>query len=125
MLAGGAGLAALPLLENNALAAQVPAAKVPQGAVVLVAEIQAKAGEEQAVKDALTAMVAPTRKEKGCLCYNLHESKNDKTVFMFYEQWASQAALEAHGKTEHMKAMQEALSGKVEKGGATFYTMLG
>ena len=80
-----------------------------------MAEIQVKAGEEEAVKKALLAMVSPTRKEPGCLCYNLHQSKKDKTVFMFYEQWASQAAFDAHGKTPHMAAMRQAIDGKVEK----------
>ena len=57
------------------------------------------------MKEALLALVEPTRKEPGCLCYNLHQSKADPTQFMFYEQWASKEALDAHGKTPHMKAL--------------------
>ena len=81
-------------------------------------------GEEDAVKAALLAMVEPTRKEAGCLCYNLHQSTKDKTEFMFYEQWANQEALKAHGKTPHMNAMRQAIKGRMEKGGATSYTLL-
>ncbi len=114
----GAGVLATPGL------ADVEKSEVPEDAIILVAELQVKAGEEVAVKEALLAMVSPTRKEPGCLCYNLHQSKKDKTVFMFYEQWASQAALDAHGKTPHMAAMRQAIDGKIEKGEATPYQYL-
>ena len=36
---------------------------------------------------------------------------------MFYEQWASKGALDAHGKTPHMKALREKLKDKTDKGG--------
>ena len=62
-------------------------------------------------------MVAPTRKEEGCLCYNLHVSTRNPADFMFYEQWASQESLAAHGMTGHMQAMREATRGKM--GGRT------
>ncbi len=97
---------------------------MPDGAIILVAEIKAKSDDIEAVKKALKAMVAPTRKEKGCLAYNLHQSKKDKSVFMFYEQWASQAALDEHGKSAHMAAMRKAIEGKVEDVEATAYEYL-
>jgi quinol monooxygenase YgiN len=128
LLTGSLSLAAVPCLgglSTNLLAGEVATAEMPEKGIILVAELKAKTGQEQAVKDALVAMVEPTRKEEGCLCYNLHESKDDKTQFMFYEQWASQAALDAHGKTPHMKAMQKGIAGRLEKGGATGYQLLG
>ena len=72
-----------------------------------------------------SALVEPTRKESGCLCYNLHQSKSDKSQFMFYEQWASQEALDAHGKMPYMKALRGKLMDKTEKGGGVvFYEVL-
>ena len=71
---------------------------VPKDAVILTAMVKAKPGQEEAVKEALLSMVEPTRKEPGCLCYNLHQSKADPTQFMFYEQWASQEALGRTGR---------------------------
>ncbi len=106
------------------LRAEEKKAEIPAEAVILVAEVKAKVGEEENVKKALVAMVAPTREEPGCLCYNLHQSKVDPTKFMFYEQWASQEALDTHGKTPHMAAMRQAIDGKTEGGGATPYTYL-
>ena len=70
-------------------------------------------------------MVKATRKEKGCLCYNLHLSKKDPTVFAFYEQWSDKEAFDAHGKSPHMAEMRKAIAGKtVEGGGVTFYEYL-
>jgi quinol monooxygenase YgiN len=90
----------------------------------VTAIVKAKPGQEEAVKEVLVALVGLTRKEPGCLCYNLHQSKSDKTQFMFYEQWASKEALDAHGKTPHMKAPGGKLKDKTEKGGVVFYELL-
>jgi quinol monooxygenase YgiN len=126
LLAGGTVLAAMPCLAGEALAAEgVAGAEMPKDGVILVAMVKAKTGQEDAVKETLLSLVEPTRKESGCLCYNLHQAKDDKTQFMFYEQWASKRALEAHGKTPHMKALGAKLKDRVEKGGATVYELLG
>jgi quinol monooxygenase YgiN len=124
VLAGTAALAAWPVLGNLSEAAEVPGGKLPDGALVLVAQLTAKPGKEDEMKAALVEMVAPTLKEEGCLCYNLHQSNKDKAQFMFYEQWASKEALDKHGKSPHMKTMQGKLKGLVAKGGATFYELL-
>jgi quinol monooxygenase YgiN len=125
LLASGAGLAALSSLPRKTMAQGVATSKMPQEGVILVAITKAKAGEEEAVKEVLLALVEPTRKEAGCLCYNLHQSKSDKTQFMFYEQWASKEALDAHMQTPHLKALGGKLKGHTEKGGGvTFYELL-
>jgi quinol monooxygenase YgiN len=110
LLAGGSVLAAMPCLAGEALAAEsVARTEMPK----------------EGVKQALLSLVEPTRKESGCLCYNLHQAKDDMTQFMFYEQWASKQALQAHGKTPHMKALGAKLKDRVAKGGATVYGLLG
>ena len=107
------------------MAEGVAKSEMPKEATILTAMVRAKPGQEEAVKEVLMALVEPTRKETGCLCYNLHQSKSDKTQFMFYEQWASKEALDAHGKTPHMKALGGKLKDKTEKGGGvTFYELL-
>ena len=117
LLASGTTLAGLSALTGEAMAQGAGNAEVPKGGVVLTAMVKAKPGQEDAVKEALLALVEPTRKEPGCLCYNLHQSKSDPTQFMFYEQWASKEALDAHGKTPHMKALGGKLKDKTDKGG--------
>lgn len=114
LLASGTALAGWSVLRGETT---VAGAEVPKDAVILTAMVKARAGEEAAVKEALLSLVGPTRKEPGCLCYNLHQSKADPTQFMFYEQWASKEALDAHGKTPHMKSLGGKLKDKTDKGG--------
>lgn len=123
LLASGASMSLY--LGSQAKAADRPKSDVPEGAVILTAVVKAKAGQEEAVREALLSMVQPTRQEPGCLAYNLHQSKKDPTQFMFYEQWASQAALDAHGQTPHMKALGGKLKGRTDQGGGvTLYDLL-
>ena len=51
----------------------IPSVELPVGAVVLTATIKALAGQESVVRAALLDLVAPSRDEPGCICYNLHE----------------------------------------------------
>ncbi len=120
VLASGIGMASLPLLTSPAAAEQEDP-KIPAGAIVLVAQLKAKPEEVEAVKKSLLEMVQATRKEEGCLCYNVHQAKNDKTMFAFYEQWKDQKAFDAHGKSPHMAAMRKALAGKTMRGGGVMF----
>ena len=117
LLAGGTTLAGLSVLTGEAMAQGAKRAGVPKGGVVLTAMVKAKQGQEDAVKEALLALVEPTRREPGFLCYNLHQSKSDPTQFMFYEQWVSKEALDSHVKTPHMRALGARLRGKTDRGG--------
>ncbi len=126
LLAGSAAAAAWPLLAGEAVADDdKPHAEMPEDAVILVARVKAKEGKEDAVKEALGSMVAPTRKEEGCIHYILHQDVRDQTQFMFYEVWASGEALKQHGQTPHMKALGPKLAGLTDKGGGvTFYKLV-
>ena len=69
----------------------------------VVAVITAKAGSEQQVQEALTALVEPTRSEAGCISYELLVSAADPATFITMEIWRSQADLDAHLQTEHVQ----------------------
>ena len=73
--------------------------------ITVVATFQARPGKEVELKIALIGLVAPTRLEKGCLSYDLHASPEDPTKFLFYENWTSQAALDAHMQSPQIKAL--------------------
>lgn len=124
LLAGGAGLAALPCLAGENVAEGAVKSEIPQEAVILTAIVKANPGQEDAVKEVLVALVEPTRKEAGCICYNLHQSKSDKGQFMFYEQWASKEALNAHMQTPYLKALGEKLKDRAGKVDVVFYELL-
>jgi quinol monooxygenase YgiN len=55
-------------------------------------------------------MLVPTRAEKGCIVYDLHEVLGDPYQFVFFEVWESEAALEAHTRTPHFQELERAQS---------------
>ncbi len=46
-------------------------------------------------------LVKRTRKEDGCISYNLFRDVNDRSILTMIEEWESPEAWEAHKKTEH------------------------
>jgi quinol monooxygenase YgiN len=75
--------------------------------VTVVARIRAKKGMEEKVKQELLALVGPTRSEKGCINYDLHQSVENKSLFMFYENWVSKSDLDKHLEMPYMKSHME------------------
>ena len=70
----------------------------------VVALIKAKPGKEKALEKMLRGLVAPTRREAGCLQYDLHLDKQQPGMFVFVERWESEAHLGAHLQTPHIAA---------------------
>jgi quinol monooxygenase YgiN len=73
--------------------------------ITVVATFEARTGKETELKQALIGLVAPTRKEAGCINYDLHASPENRAKFLFHENWASQAHLDAHLKSPHIAAL--------------------
>jgi quinol monooxygenase YgiN len=82
--------------------------------IIIVARVKAKQGSEKQLEDALRAMVPNVRSEAGTEAYILHKSVQDPGVFLFYEVYKDQAAVEAHRKTPHMATLMKATGGLVE-----------
>ncbi|WP_213741312.1 antibiotic biosynthesis monooxygenase [Bradyrhizobium sp. dw_411] len=51
-----------------------------------------------------TACIKETRKEKGNIAYDMHESVTDPSKMVFVEQWEDAEALVPHRAADHMKA---------------------
>jgi len=77
------------------------------GKVTVIASMRARPGKEQEVKEALLGLCAPTRAEKGCLNYDLHQSPDDPALFLFHENWATKADLDAHSQSAHLQAWRK------------------
>ena len=73
--------------------------------LTVVANFQAKPGKEAELKKILVGLVAPTRQEAGCISYDLHQSPEDPTKFLFYETWASKAQLDVHLANAQIQAL--------------------
>jgi len=83
--------------------------------ITVLALVKAKEGVEEAVRKELLSLVNPTRSEPGCLNYDLHQAVDEKSLFMFYENWKSMDDLEKHRGMPHMKAYRQKVAGLLAK----------
>ncbi|HEX4011088.1 MAG TPA: putative quinol monooxygenase [Solirubrobacteraceae bacterium] len=72
-------------------------------AYVVLARWVAIPGEEEAVAAAIDKLIAPSRAEPGNLVYQAHRDPADPRVFLLYEQYADEAAYQAHGESPHFQ----------------------
>ena len=84
-----------------------------QESVRVVAKIEALPGKATVVREILGKLIEPTRKEAGCLTYELWQNKSNETDFTFVEVWSSEAVLDAHAASQHLKAVGAELQGLV------------
>lgn len=82
--------------------------------VVVVATIVAHEGEGVTVEKALQEAVVATLKEPGCIQYTLHRKIDAPHVFVMFEQWADDAALEAHSKAPGFQALGQKIDGRAD-----------
>jgi quinol monooxygenase YgiN len=76
--------------------------------LIIIARFKAKPGMEAQVKQDLIDMIASSLAESGCITYDLHQDTQDSSVFVLYEIWQSQAALDFHLETPYFKRIKEA-----------------
>ncbi len=61
----------------------------------------AKEGSEAKMKELLTAMVEPSKRENGCVFYDIYQYADNKRKFMAVESWRDEAALDGHKASAH------------------------
>jgi quinol monooxygenase YgiN len=108
-----AGLVLLLAAFGLTMMTTSPGGAVAQGAdakagggtnVVCVGVIyKVKVGHEAEAEGYLRRLQEETRKEPGTVLYIVHRSTEDPRQFLIYEQYRSQADLEAHRATEHFQ----------------------
>ena len=81
--------------------------------LTVIAKVVAKKDTIEIVKEELLKLIAPTRNEKGCNEYILHQDNEDPALFIFYETWQSQDCLEQHMKSPHFKRYLAAVDGLI------------
>jgi quinol monooxygenase YgiN len=69
--------------------------------VVLAVTWMAKVGRESEVAAIFANLTTESRKEPGCLMYQVHKHKTDSRRFFIYEQSKDDAALESHRAAPH------------------------
>lgn len=80
----------------------------------VLATCRAKADRLDEAKEVLSALVAPSRAEAGCIAYELQQNREDAADFAFVEEWTDEAALAAHAQTPHVQAARERFSELLE-----------
>jgi quinol monooxygenase YgiN len=76
--------------------------------LTVVATLSAKPGKGNELGVILREQVAAVRKaEPDCLVYRLHRSKKNPDLFLFYEQYRSEAAFDLHRKAPHLAGFRE------------------
>jgi quinol monooxygenase YgiN len=74
--------------------------------VHVIATFVAAPGKEDELEEALVALVEPTRREAGCLRYDLVRGHGRSAELVFIEEWESVPQLDAHSQTDHLRAAQ-------------------
>ena len=73
------------------------------GPVILNVHLESVPGREEELAGELRALLAPTRKEPGCLIYEMHRDPEHRGKFMFYEKFENEAALALHTNSPYFK----------------------
>lgn len=79
----------------------VAGGKLPKDAVTMMVILRPREGQEILLEAELRALIGPTRKEEGCISYELHRAADPPVGFMLHEVWASRDAHTEHMHTPH------------------------
>jgi quinol monooxygenase YgiN len=105
-------------------ARSVASAKLPKSAVTLVVILRAKEGQEGLLEAELRALIAPTRREDGCLTYDLHRALEIPGAFLLHEVWATREHHRLHTKTPHFLRWDARKDALLAGRDATFWSHL-
>ncbi len=75
--------------------------RLPKDAVTLIVNLRAREAQELLLEAELRALVGPTRREQGCLTYDLYRGADLPGAFLLHEVWASREHHRLHMQTSH------------------------
>lgn len=71
--------------------------------IIIVAKNHIKKGKTEEFKALAKELIEESRKETGCISYNLNEDINNKEILTFIEEWKDKEVIAAHNSSEHYK----------------------
>ncbi|AUX93932.1 putative quinol monooxygenase [Mixta gaviniae] len=83
-------------------------------AITIVATIIAKAGEAEAVEQALRTAEREVHGEPGCQQYQLHQDLEKPDHFVLLERWESEAHIQQHSEAAPFLRLVEAIKDRAE-----------
>ena len=80
----------------------------------IIATILVKEASRQDMEGVFHKVVDETRKEAGCVSYDLHQDTKNPLKYTLIEVWKSQDAIDSHNESSHFKAFVSAIEGKID-----------
>lgn len=77
----------------------------------VIAHIKALPDHVSEVQQILMTLIEPTRKEPGCIQYQLYQNLADKTDFTFVEEWENNSFIDVHLQSAHLAKVITQISG--------------
>lgn len=77
------------------------ASKLTKNAATLFVILRAKPGQGSLLEAELRALIPPSRREPGCLAYDLYRAHEVPGAFFLHEVWATREDHRLHTKTPH------------------------
>lgn len=77
--------------------------------ITCVASFTAKNDQIENLKNALIALLEPTRNEHGCISYELHQSTDNPAIMTMIEKFKNKAAFDFHSSQIYLKALADKL----------------
>jgi quinol monooxygenase YgiN len=99
--------------------------KLPKDAVTLIVILRAREGQETLLEAELRALVGPSRREEGCLTYNLHRCIDTPGALLLQEVWASREAHTEHMHTRHFLRWNASKDTLLASRDANFWKQIG
>lgn len=84
--------------------------KMNKNTLEVVAIVETTSERADELKSICNGLIEPTRKEDGCISYELYQDISNPGKFIFIETWQSKEHLDVHLKTPHLVAAGEAFS---------------
>ncbi len=84
--------------------------------IVCVAQFTAKEGKEEELLQTLHRLIEPTKKEPGCIRYELNQAIDDPRKITFVEKFASKEAFDFHCSTPYIKRFFDHDSPRLSEG---------
>lgn len=109
--------------SNRALSSR--ATKAGKNAVTLIVQLRPREGQELLLEAELRALIGPTRKEGGCVTYDLYRSAEPPTAFLLHEVWGCREDHARHTKTDHFLRWNARKDSLLSSRDATFWTRVG
>jgi len=99
--------------------------KLPKGAVTRIVIMRAREGQEILLEAELRALINPSRKEEGCITFDLHRSVDTPAGFLLHEVWASRDAHTEHIHTPHFLRWDARKDALLTSRDGTFWKQIG